>query len=211
MNYSWVAFLTAALAILVYGGLRKKLGSEDWWGWWDTLASVFISFVLAFGAALWLYTSQVDHESQKLREAHRTQITETVYYILCQLEVISATTAIVGDTSVQYWRMYMPSIAFEEAIRSGVFGERETLAFLTLEAQLKDYNLHARQVDLTALASVPDSRKVMEVRNLERKRTNILNNCRFLTNLLSLDLRTISVEDCSHPDALDKHSAITEN
>ena len=169
------------------------------------MASVFISFILAFATGLWLYNSQVEQERSESREAHIEQLEHAVFYILCNFEVIGETTVRHADTTFSYWRGYMPTIAFEEAIRSGAFNGQEVIVLIFIEAQVNDYNQRVRFLDMVSASKISEDRKFAELRILESNRRTMLNNCRHMVRLFPLDVSTVDVANCERPSALETY------
>ncbi len=134
-----IAALIVAAAV-AYSLLVYKRARSEMWAWWHTFTSLSLSFALGWVIAIWLF----QYETQKTDSERKTLLSKLVdqemAHIILQFEVISRSTFVFSDTTLEFSYLHFEPIGLEEAAKSGLFEDHLTLRMLVLSKELREFN-----------------------------------------------------------------------
>ena len=141
MILALVVVVIIIVVAIFYGRSVSKKDKSRANAWKDSFMSVSLSALLAFSLALALYYLQNNDEENTKRKAHLVLLENEIGYVVNSIDNRLNTVIFAEGDTIKTRLVYLPSLALEEAAKSGLFPPSRSWSMLSLAALIREYNM----------------------------------------------------------------------
>ncbi len=186
-----VIFTIVSVALgLGYTLLVRRQSRESLWEWYHSLASTFISFLLAIVTGFWLFDAQVVETDRGDKSKLKQVLQQEIADMKKVLEDTNRATITLMDERRDVLLTYLQPLAVESAAQSGLFNPAETANLLQFAREVRTYNLEVQMLfaSLSGPLNIPHGPAVFAIDNIEATRKALLSHINSISDEMAIPI-----------------------